>query len=46
LLLQVPKQLPFDNNRVDIDYSLVDEGIIVTDEYFSVVLDGTVHMVN
>lgn len=46
LLLRVPKQYAFDDGRVDVDYSLVNDGIVITDDFLSVVMDGTVHMVD
>lgn len=46
MLLRTSKQLPFDEGRFAIDYRLVDDGIVVTDDYFSVVMDGTVHLAN
>lgn len=46
LLLTVPRQIAFDNGLIDVDYGLMNEGVIVTDEYFSAIMDGTVHLVN
>ena len=38
--------MAFDNGLVDVDYGLVNEGIIVSDDYFSIIMDGTIHLVN
>ena len=42
--MKVPTEADFDNGLIQIDYALVNEAIVVTDEYFSLVIDGTVHM--
>jgi hypothetical protein len=39
--LSTPKELEFKNDLIDVDYSFVDEGIVVTDDYISLALDGT-----
>ena len=44
--MKVPTEADFDNGLIQIDYALVNEAIVVTDEYFSLVIDGTVHMKN
>lgn len=44
LLLTVPRSLSFDN--IEVGYSLVGDGVYVSSEYISMVLDGTVHLVN
>lgn len=45
-LLKVPTEATFDNGQVAIDYALVNEGIVVTDTYFALVMDGTVYLTN
>ena len=35
----------FENYGFEIDYSLVDEGVHVTDKFISVVFDGTFHKI-
>ena len=39
--LSTPRELEFKNDLIDVDYSFVDEGIVVTDDYVSLALDGT-----
>lgn len=39
--LSTPKELEFKNDLIDVDYSFVDEGIVVTDDYISLAFDGT-----
>jgi hypothetical protein len=48
LLLTVPQNFEFDQEKgkVAVDYHLVDKGIFFTDEYFSIVMNGTIHLVN
>jgi hypothetical protein len=46
MLRQAPHEFVFDNDQVAIDYSLVNEGVVVTDTYFAVIMDGTVHLKN
>jgi hypothetical protein len=41
-LLTVPTEALVDDDEFDFDYSLVGQGIVVTDNYLSVILDGTV----
>lgn len=45
MLSAAPRDMKFDDGTVDIDYSFVGQGVAVTDEYFSVILDGTVSSV-
>jgi hypothetical protein len=33
------------NQTVEIDYSLVDQGLVITDDYISVLFDGTLHVI-
>lgn len=42
----MPTEATFNNGTVAIDYALVNEGIVVTDTYFALVMDGTVHLAN
>ncbi len=44
--LSTPRELEFKNDLIDVDYSFVDEGIVVTDDYISLALDGTFTAVN
>ena len=46
LLIKVPTTATFDDGQVSIDYSLVNDAIVVTDEYFSIVMDGSVYLAN
>ncbi len=46
MLLKVPTSASFDDGQVSIDYSLVNDAIVVTDEYFSIVMDGSVFLSN
>jgi hypothetical protein len=39
--LATPKELEFKNDLIDVDYSFVDEGIVVTNDYVSLAFDGT-----
>ena len=39
--LATPKELEYKNDLIDVDYSFVDEGIVVTDDYVSLAFDGT-----
>ena len=36
-----PKELDYKNDLIEVDYTFVDEGIYVTNDYISFVLDGT-----
>lgn len=36
----------FFNGMMEIDYNLVDEGFVLTNEYLTMLLDGTFHCVN
>ena len=42
MLLKEPREIDVDKNQVEIDYRLLGEGIYVTNEYLSVIMDGTV----
>lgn len=44
LLLSVPREITLSGGNLEVDYGLIDKGIIVTDNYFSVITDGTVHV--
>lgn len=46
LLLTVPKGIHVKDDDLEVDYGLVNEGIIITDNYFSVIMDGTIHVTN
>ena len=39
--LVTPDELEYKNDKIDVDYSFVDEGIVVTNDYISLVFDGT-----
>jgi len=39
--LFTPDDLEFKNDKIDVDYSFVDEGIVVTNDYISLLFDGT-----
>ncbi len=42
MLLSEPREIDIDNNQVEVDYRFLGDGIYVTDNYFSIVMDGTV----
>lgn len=44
-LKNAPRDIQLDGKQLEIDYGLVSEGFEVTDTYFSIISDGTVHRV-
>lgn len=44
MLLTVPRDVRVEDDKLDIDYGLTSEGIVVTDDYFSIIMDGTFHL--
>jgi len=38
-----PKELLYERDGIEIDYTLVDDGVIVSDKYISAIFDGTFH---
>jgi hypothetical protein len=42
----VPQNFAIDEGKVAFDYSLIGQGVYFTDDYFSVVMNGTVHAIN
>ena len=46
LLVTVPRNVKVSDGQLEVDYGLVEDGIVVTDEYLSVLMDGTFHPVH
>lgn len=46
ILKTIPSEIKVNNGKLLFDYSLIDEGIIVTDDYLSIIMDGTLHVEN
>ena len=44
--MSIDASYDFDQFGLEVDYSLVEQGIMVFDKFISVVLDGTFHQVN
>jgi hypothetical protein len=40
-VLATPRELDYRNELIDVDYSFVDEGLVIKNDYVSFVLDGT-----
>ena len=45
LLISQPKEIDVDGDMVAIDYRFIGDGVSVTDDYFSIIMDGTVNTV-
>jgi hypothetical protein len=42
MLLREPREIDVDGDQVEVDYRFVGDGVQVTDEFFSIIMDGTV----
>jgi len=42
MLLREPREIDVDGDQVEVDYRFVGDGLQVTDDFFSIIMDGTV----
>ena len=42
-IIKIKTQKKFEDYNLEVDYSLVDEGVHVSDKFISIVFDGTIH---
>ena len=42
MLLREPREIDVDGDQVEVDYRFVGDGVQVTDDFFSIIMDGTV----
>lgn len=42
MLLREPREIDVDGDQIEIDYRFVGEGVQVTDDFFTIIMDGTV----
>ena len=42
MLLREPREIDVDGDQVEVDYRFIGDGVQVTDDFFSIIMDGTV----